>query len=141
MTSGQIACGHRFTLRNFPRTDQNVEHLIVSVNTKLEIEPQRSVATDADDTFECAIEAVVSRLPFRPARVTPRPFVHGPQTAIVTGPGGEEIYVISGKGRLDNLPIGPGDFIFTPPGEGHTLHAETEVLIHVLLPEPVVITE
>lgn len=49
--------------------------------------------------------------------------------------------MISGKGRLDDLAIGPGDFIYTPPGEGHTLHAETEVLIHVVLPEPVVITE
>src|SRR5580698_993387 len=56
-------------------------------------------------------------------------------------PGGEEIDVESGKGRLDDLRIGPGDFIYTPPGEGHTLHAETEVVIHVLLPEPVVITE
>jgi quercetin dioxygenase-like cupin family protein len=56
-------------------------------------------------------------------------------------PGGEEIYVISGSGRLDDLSFVAGDFIFTPPGEGHTLHADTEVLIHVLLPEPVVITE
>jgi type VI secretion system secreted protein VgrG len=29
---------------------------------------------------------------YRPERVTPRPLVQGPQTAIVTGPGGEEIY-------------------------------------------------
>ncbi|WP_198369233.1 type VI secretion system Vgr family protein [Roseomonas rosulenta] len=29
---------------------------------------------------------------YRPERVTPRPFVQGPQTAIVTGPGGEEIH-------------------------------------------------
>jgi quercetin dioxygenase-like cupin family protein len=58
-----------------------------------------------------------------------------------THPGGEEIYVVSGEGRLDDLPIRGGDFIYTPPGEGHTLHAKTEVVIHVLLPEPVEITE
>ena len=56
-------------------------------------------------------------------------------------PGGEEIYVVSGKGRLDDLPIAAGDHIWTPPGEGHTLHAETEVMIHVILPGPVVVTE
>ena len=34
-------------------------------------------------------------------------------------PGGEEIYVVSGKGRLNDLSIGGGDFIHTPPGESH----------------------
>jgi quercetin dioxygenase-like cupin family protein len=65
----------------------------------------------------------------------------GSRSPTHTHPGGEEIYVVSGRGRLDDLGFGPGDFIYTPPGEGHTLHAETEVLIHVSLPEPVVITE
>jgi quercetin dioxygenase-like cupin family protein len=65
----------------------------------------------------------------------------GSRSPTHTHPGGEEIYVISGEGRLDDLQVGPGDFIYTPPGEGHTLHAETEVVIHVMLPEPVVITE
>jgi quercetin dioxygenase-like cupin family protein len=65
----------------------------------------------------------------------------GSRSPTHTHPGGEEIYVVSGKGRLDDLAIEAGDFIFTPPGEGHTLHAETEVIIHVVLPEAVVITE
>jgi quercetin dioxygenase-like cupin family protein len=56
-------------------------------------------------------------------------------------PEGEEIYVVSGRGRLDDLPIQAGDHIWTPPGEGHVLHAETEVVIHVTLPGPVVVTE
>lgn len=53
-------------------------------------------------------------------------------------PGGEEIYVISGKGMLNQMAIAAGDFIHTPPGESHALHAETDVLIHVITPEPVV---
>lgn len=53
-------------------------------------------------------------------------------------PGGEEIYVVSGKGRLNELEISTGDFIHTPPNESHALHAETDVLIHVITPEPVV---
>ena len=56
-------------------------------------------------------------------------------------PDGEEIYVVSGEGRLDDLPIKAGDFIWTPPGESHTLYAKTEVVIHVVLPGPVVVTE
>ena len=35
---------------------------------------------------------IPQKVTYRPERVTPRPFVQGPQTAIVTGPGGEEIY-------------------------------------------------
>ena len=53
-------------------------------------------------------------------------------------PGGEEIYVVSGKGMLNQMQIAAGDFIHTPPGESHALHAETDVLIHVITPEPVV---
>ncbi|MGA0602578.1 cupin domain-containing protein [Caulobacter sp. KR2-114] len=56
-------------------------------------------------------------------------------------PGGEEIYVVQGSGRLNDIAFGPGDYIFTPPGEGHTLHADDTVVIHVNLPQAVVITE
>ncbi|MGH6986941.1 MAG: cupin domain-containing protein [Caulobacteraceae bacterium] len=68
-------------------------------------------------------------------------FAPGTRSPSHIHPGGEEIYVISGSGRLDDLAFQGGDFIYTPPGESHTLFAETEVLIHVALPEPVVITE
>ena len=33
-----------------------------------------------------------SKQQFRPRRATPKPFVQGPQTAVVVGPGGDEIY-------------------------------------------------
>jgi type VI secretion system secreted protein VgrG len=36
---------------------------------------------------------IESSVPFRPARRTPRPVVHGLQTAVVVGPAGEEIFV------------------------------------------------
>jgi type VI secretion system secreted protein VgrG len=39
------------------------------------------------------MEGIASSVPYRPARVTPRPIVEGPQTARVVGPRGEEIYV------------------------------------------------
>jgi type VI secretion system secreted protein VgrG len=40
------------------------------------------------NTFDC----IPSSTPFRPARVTPTPFIQGCQTALVVGPAGEEIY-------------------------------------------------
>jgi type VI secretion system secreted protein VgrG len=41
------------------------------------------------NTFTCVPDSVT----FRPARVTPRPVVRGPQTAVVVGKEGEEVYV------------------------------------------------
>jgi type VI secretion system secreted protein VgrG len=40
------------------------------------------------NTFTC----IPASVQFRPARVTPKPFVQGPQTAVVVGPSGEEIF-------------------------------------------------
>jgi type VI secretion system secreted protein VgrG len=42
--------------------------------------------------YDNIFEAFPSEVPFRPLRVTERPFVHGPQTAIVVGPPGEKIF-------------------------------------------------
>jgi len=43
---------------------------------------------DYRNTFACIPDSVT----FRPPRVTPRPLIHGAQTAVVVGPPGEEIY-------------------------------------------------
>ncbi|HWC89612.1 MAG TPA: type VI secretion system tip protein TssI/VgrG, partial [Pirellulales bacterium] len=42
--------------------------------------------------FICRFTAVDRTTPFRPPRITPRSVIRGPQTAIVTGTSGEEIY-------------------------------------------------
>ena len=49
---------------------------------------QGSEPSRYDNTFE----AIPYDVPFRPLRVTEKPFVHGPQTAIVVGPPGEKIF-------------------------------------------------
>ena len=43
-------------------------------------------------TYGNRFTAIPSATVFRPQRTTPRPIVHGLQTAVVTGPSGEEIY-------------------------------------------------
>jgi type VI secretion system secreted protein VgrG len=53
------------------------------------------------DDFQCEIAAISSKTSFRPARLTPKPIVQGPQTAIVVGEKGEEIYTDKeGLGRI-----------------------------------------
>ena len=43
--------------------------------------------------WHAALECVPTSMPYRPGRTTPRPSIHGPETAIVVGPAGsDEIY-------------------------------------------------
>ena len=58
-----------------------------------------------------------------------------------THPAGEELYVIEGSGKLDDLNFKTGDFVYTPPNEGHTVYADTDVTLLICLPEPVVSLE
>jgi len=44
-------------------------------------------------SYENDFECIAASVQFRPVRRTPQPVVHGVQTAVVVGPGGEEIFV------------------------------------------------
>lgn len=86
--------GYLFTLELFPRDDQNREYLITQVTHRLHQGGYDSGGADSGDDFEygCSLQAMPSSEPYRPPRTTRRPVVHGPQTAIVVGEAGEEIW-------------------------------------------------
>ncbi|AKJ29569.1 type VI secretion system Vgr family protein [Caldimonas brevitalea] len=86
-----LSVGHLFTLRGQPRQDQNREYLVLSATYQLEGENYES-ADDEGARFSCRFTALPSSEPFRAARLTRKPIVQGPQTAVVVGPAGEEIY-------------------------------------------------
>jgi type VI secretion system secreted protein VgrG len=83
-------CG-KFTLEGHDVDAENKEYVITSIRHATTEESYGSSAAGASygNVFTC-IPAPVT---FRPPRVTPRPTVLGPQTAVVTGPPGEEIHV------------------------------------------------
>ena len=86
----RVACSRS---TDYPRDDQNREYLIVvgdlrpasSASTR-RCRGRRRRATAA------RFAAMSERQQFRPRARTPKPIVQGPQTAVVVGPAGEEIY-------------------------------------------------
>ena len=92
-----VATGHRFKLKA-PHIQGSPEYLVVAVDHLARNDDYRTGTTQAGPPYICTLEAIPIQQQFRAARLTPRPIVKGPQTAIVVGPGGEEIYVDSGPG-------------------------------------------
>ena len=87
-----IHVGSLFTLEKHPREDRNGEYLILSTGYELEFSGYEALPGGAGTSARCSFAAMPSRQQFRPRRLTPKPFVQGPQTAVVVGPAGEEIY-------------------------------------------------
>jgi quercetin dioxygenase-like cupin family protein len=52
-------------------------------------------------------------------------------------PGGEEVYVISGRARIGDVDVEAGDYLWTPPGGAHDLEARDETVIFVSAPNGV----
>jgi type VI secretion system VgrG family protein len=91
--SRSLATGYLFSLTSHPRDDQNTEYLVVSAEYELkspEYEATGASATGAE--YHCTFSALNSHQPFRAERITPKPIVQGPQTALTVGPSGETIH-------------------------------------------------
>ena len=87
-----LTVGALVTLEDHPRDDQNREYLVTGATYDLAFGDYEALPESAETTYHCSFFAVPSSQQFRPKRVTPKPFVQGPQTAVVVGPPGEEIY-------------------------------------------------
>ncbi len=92
--AGGLAPGALFRLQAHPRSDQNRDYLVTAAEYCLQ-ESGRE-AGDAGDAagqwLALKIEAIAAEQPYRPPRITAKPVVQGPQTAVVTGPAGDEIH-------------------------------------------------
>jgi type VI secretion system secreted protein VgrG len=87
-----FSVGHTFTLSEHPRADQNREHLLTSVQLSMDAGEFVTAEEAASPRSSCHFTAIPSETTYRPARVTPRPVIQGPQPAVIVGPSGEEIY-------------------------------------------------
>jgi type VI secretion system secreted protein VgrG len=83
--------GGLFTLADHPRDDQNRDYLITSTSYEFATNEYAS-GGDSQFVFACRLGAIGKEYPYRPPRTTPKPIVQGPQTAMVVGKAGEEIF-------------------------------------------------
>ncbi|MYM34975.1 type VI secretion system tip protein VgrG [Duganella sp. FT94W] len=85
--------GGLFKLTEHPRADQNGEFLITDAEYTLSsdtYEPTRPA--DPEAVLSCAFTAIARQTDYRPPERARKPVVRGPQTAIVVGKAGEEIW-------------------------------------------------
>jgi type VI secretion system secreted protein VgrG len=89
-----LCVGSLFNLADFEREDQNGEHLVVGATFDLEYSEYEGMPGSGGTSYQCRFVSVSTKTqrPFRPQRLTAHPFVQGPQTAVVVGPAGEEIF-------------------------------------------------
>src|SRR5579883_1105205 len=83
--------GGKFTLEKHDVDAENGDYMITSIRHAATEMSYGSTANGSNynNLFTCIPASVI----YRPPRSTPKPMVQGVQTAVVTGPGGEEIYV------------------------------------------------
>ncbi|KPK76874.1 MAG: type VI secretion protein ImpA, partial [Phycisphaerae bacterium SM23_30] len=89
-TARGISAGFTFSLTNHPRPDQNRSYLVTTASVSAAA-PDYTSGGSEEQEFSCSFAALDATQPYRPLRITPKPTIQGPQTAMVVGSSGEEI--------------------------------------------------
>ena len=88
-----ICTGCTFALSEHFRDDRNRKYLITSANYNIDGGEFYSGGKGGGEcVYSCSFTAIDAAQSFRALRITPKPSISGPQTAMVVGPSGEEIY-------------------------------------------------
>lgn len=91
-----LAAGRIFDLTGGPRADLDQSWIVTDA-----VHVWTSAGRSTGHAYTSSFRAVAKSESFRPPRTTPRPRIAGPQTAIVTGPSGQEIHTDAhGRVRL-----------------------------------------
>jgi len=96
--------GAQFELERHPVEAFNIKLLVTAVHYT-GIANTESSAGGGGFRFSCSISAMPATQQFRPPRVTSKPLVHGPQTAVVCGPSGNEIFTEDDDKNLGRVKV------------------------------------
>src|SRR5690606_12591226 len=87
-----LTAGHVFALEGHYREEFNGEYVITSVTHHASEQAYEENNNRSAFSYRASFTAIPKSRPFAPPRITPRPRVHGAQTAVVVGPAGSEIF-------------------------------------------------
>lgn len=87
---GHFAAGHKFTLKE--HFDADDDYLLTRVEHDARLESAYRPDHETPFHYENHFTCIPAALAYRPPRVTRKPVIAGIQTAIVTGPPGEDIF-------------------------------------------------
>lgn len=81
-----LSAGAKFSFEQHPRADQNADYVVLSTHIEMRVAGYEA-GSGGTTQFSCNFVAQPYAEPYRPARITHKPAVAGPQTAVVVGDG------------------------------------------------------
>jgi type VI secretion system secreted protein VgrG len=77
--------GYKFDLTDHFIDAMNTSYVLTEIQHRASVGSTYGIASGGSDSYTNRFTCIPATVPFRPARVTPKPFVQGPQTAVVVG--------------------------------------------------------
>ena len=109
--------GYKFALTDHYQTSMNTSYVLTEIQHIASVAESYGTTGGSGGTYSNHFACIPESVPFRPQRLTPKPFVQGPQTAVVIGKAqysdnsgddgsgdGEEIWVDSMAGSSSAFP-------------------------------------
>jgi len=94
-TARVFTTGYKFTLQDYVRKDVNGDYVLTQVQHVASVGNTYATGSAGggnEDDYSNSFACIPAKRPFRSPQVTPKPMVQGPQTAVVVGKSGEEIW-------------------------------------------------
>jgi type VI secretion system secreted protein VgrG len=86
--------GYKFNLSEHVRKDMNEEYVLTEIQHTATVRESYTLGdATTGEQYTNHFTCIPASVPYRPPRITPKPFVQGPQPALVVGKSGEEIWV------------------------------------------------
>lgn len=87
----ELSCGHRFTLSHAPLASDDGDYIITHVK-HFAADTSYKQGSGTSQVYRNSFDCIPAATNYKPYPRQPKPVIQGPQTAVVVGPEGEEIY-------------------------------------------------